>query len=121
VDDLAAQRLLDVDEQVMHLGDRVELARPLHQQLLAVGAAPREDIEPRIAVQPHQLGSQQRGTQALGFGDRSRSDLEQRRNRLLRDAGAEDLKVLGHRRVSPFSVSRRYSPHTNERQRAPEL
>jgi len=46
VDDLAPQRLLHVDQQILHAGDGVELGCTLQQSLLPVGAAPGQHVQP---------------------------------------------------------------------------
>jgi hypothetical protein len=114
VEDLTAQRFVGVDEQVVHLGDGVELGGPLHQLVLTVSAAPRQHIEPDAVVEPHELGPEQRRAQPLGLGNRRRSNVEQPRDRLLGDADAKDLQMIGHgvgfppfrRRVSPLDHER---------------
>jgi hypothetical protein len=44
VEDLAPQRLLHVHQQVVHLGDGVELGGARHESLLAVGATPGQHV-----------------------------------------------------------------------------
>jgi hypothetical protein len=106
VEDLAPQGLLHVDQQVVHLGDGVELGRPLQQALLAVGAAPGQDVQPDAVGEPDELGPEQLRAQPLGLGDGGRTDLEQGRHGRLRDAGTEDQQVLTHRCLLSSSAAR---------------
>lgn len=89
--EVAQQRFLHIDQQVVHPADGVELGRTLHQPLLAVGAAPGQHIQPAGVVEANELGPQQLRAQPLRLDDGRRADLEQGPHGLLHPAGPRPL------------------------------
>jgi hypothetical protein len=96
VDEAAAVVDHGAERQRVHPTQRIELGRPGHEALLAVGARPPEHVEPLALAHIDEVGADELGTQPHGFGDRRRPHGQQLLDDLVAHLRLPHLHVRRH-------------------------